>query len=143
MVPPGLLFCWLQYGVPHGHRPSRRTEWRALEEGSSLESLHSLHKCLNRVMPTLHLPRHRLHRQSTSCSITLWGGSSSQAVCCQLGYIWGLGFWALLQECPIIHQHLQMPIGNWWMSQLQAKSFCSLQFSWPNSRQWGLTHSLL
>lgn len=43
------------WGAPWA-QPSWRTEWRALGGGSSLESLHSLHKCLKRVMPTLHLP---------------------------------------------------------------------------------------
>lgn len=43
------------WGAPWA-QPSCRAEWRALGGGSSLESLHSLHKCLKRVMPTLHLP---------------------------------------------------------------------------------------
>lgn len=89
-VPPVFFFCCLQYGVPHEHKPSGRTGQRALGRGSSLESLHSLHKCLKRVMPALHLP-------CPSPSYTVYFlsrhpcGELSTDVCCQLGYIWKLG----------------------------------------------------
>lgn len=117
------FFCCLQYGVPHGHKPSWRTEQRALGRGSSLESLHSLHKCLKRVMPTLHLP-------CPSPSYTVYflfrhplgGGSSPQMCAVNLGTFGGLDR-ALLLGGPIIHQHLQMPIGNRWLSQLQQQVF--------------------
>lgn len=42
---------------------------------------------------------------------------------------------ALFLEGPIIHQHLQMPIGNRWLSQLQQQVF--VLFSLPHSLQLG------
>lgn len=138
-VPPVFFFfCCLQYGVPHEHKPSWRTEQRALGRGSSLESLHSLHKCLKRVMPTLHLP-------CPSPSYTVYflfrhplGGSSPQMCAVNLGTFGNLDR-ALLLEGSIIHQHLQMPIGNRWLSQLQQQAFvlffflCLTPSSWVSS----------
>lgn len=97
------FFCWLQYGVPRGHKPSCRTERRTLGRGSSLESLHSLHKCLNRVICQHSIrPVHRLHIQSTSCSVTPWGRNSPQTFVLSTWVHLGAWIRALFLEGPII-----------------------------------------
>lgn len=52
----------------------------------------------------------------------LGGGSSPQMCAVNLGIFGGLDR-ALFLEGPTIHQHLQMPIGNRWLSQLQQQVF--------------------
>lgn len=85
--------------------PNWRTEWKVQGGGDSLESLHFLHKCLKRVMPTLHLPcPSPSYNVYCMFSHPVWRGALLDNGLCMFSWVhFGAGIRALFLEGLVIH----------------------------------------